>query len=83
MSRRPYGPPGPLRPLGDVGDNAIVSAKMREMAVKVKRDSCSGSVSSLEYSAMLLASDIGGTKTLLGLFSPDPDRPSRSRSASS
>jgi glucokinase len=24
---------------------------------------------------MLLASDIGGTKTLLGLFSPDPDRP--------
>ena len=25
---------------------------------------------------MLLASDIGGTKTLLGLFSPDPDRPS-------
>ena len=25
---------------------------------------------------MLLASDIGGTKTLLGLFAPDPDRPS-------
>ena len=25
---------------------------------------------------MLLASDIGGTKTLLGLFSPDPERPS-------
>jgi len=24
---------------------------------------------------MLLASDVGGTKTLLGLFSPDPDRP--------
>ena len=24
---------------------------------------------------MLLASDIGGTKTLLGLFSPDPERP--------
>ena len=76
MSRRPYGPPGPLMPPGNVGDNAIVSAKMREMAMKVKRDSCSGSVSSLEYCAMLLTSDIGGTKTLLGLFAPDPDRPS-------
>ena len=30
----------------------------------------------LEYGAMLLASDVGGTKTLLGLFSPNEDRPS-------
>ena len=30
----------------------------------------------LEYGAMLLASDVGGTKTLLGLFSPSEDRPS-------
>ena len=49
---------------------------MREMAVKVKRDSCGTPGSSLEYSAMLLASDIGGTKTLLGLFAPDRERPS-------
>lgn len=26
---------------------------------------------------MLLAADVGGTKTLLGLFKPEPDRPSR------
>jgi glucokinase len=34
-------------------------------------------MSSLYYNerAMLLAGDIGGTKTLLGLFSPAPDRP--------
>jgi glucokinase len=49
---------------------------MREMASNVKRDVCRTADSSLEYCAMLLASDIGGTKTLLGLFSPDPERPS-------
>ena len=50
---------------------------MREMATNVKRDSFEvvQPVSPLEC-AMLLASDIGGTKTLIGLFSSDPDRPS-------
>jgi glucokinase len=64
-------------------------AKMREMAANVKRDppadpvtrsrapraACRLASIPLEYSAMLLASDVGGTKTLLGLFTPDSERP--------
>ena len=68
---------------------------MREMAANVKRErsavpgsrvSVPGSgafplrVRSLEYGAMLLASDIGGTKTLLGLFSPERGSAARDRS---
>lgn len=45
-------------------------AKINEPRANVKR--CLN-----EYNeSMLLAGDLGGTKTLLGLFSPSPDRPS-------
>jgi glucokinase len=43
---------------------------MREALPNVK------SVNAIDNTAMLLAGDIGGTKTLLGLFTSKPDRPS-------
>ena len=48
-------------------------AKMREATSGngQSRNECA----SIRMSSMLLAGDIGGTKTLLGLFTPKPDRP--------
>jgi glucokinase len=43
---------------------------MREPTPNVKR------MNAIDNTAMLLAGDVGGTKTLLGLFTADPDRPS-------
>jgi glucokinase len=43
---------------------------MREPTRNVKR------MNAIDNTAMLLAGDVGGTKTLLGLFTADPDRPS-------
>ena len=33
-------------------------------------------MNAIDNTAMLLAGDVGGTKTLLGLFTAEPDRPS-------
>jgi glucokinase len=43
---------------------------MREATANVKR------MNAIDNTAMLLAGDIGGTKTLLGLFASKPERPS-------
>src|SRR5688572_19903077 len=66
MSRRPYGP------LPDDGDVVTLQrVKNKEQRVKpFTRDALP-----FTLLLMLLAGDIGGTKTLLGLFSAAPERP--------
>jgi glucokinase len=58
---------GPEALAGSKGSTDTLAFKMEQNAAVVKR----------RIGKMILAGDIGGTKTLLGLFRPDGTRPSR------
>src|SRR4051794_30480142 len=62
MSRRPYGPPA------DDG-NDVIHREDERMATECQATDCG------DNSAMFLAGDVGGTKTLLGLFASEAKRP--------
>src|SRR5919204_5222762 len=66
MSREVYGP------LADDGEN-VIDAKINDRAVKVKHEM--SREANEQSSVMLLAGDVGGSKTRLGLFERGGDRP--------